>query len=301
MTSYGNRRLLSAATRNTSAMLLPVRHMLLLICIAAAVAATAAIPAESRSSSQQQNPVQAPPTPPNAPAPQTTPTPLAPAPQAPTGPVIVLDPAHGGTDTGARGPDGVVEKDLVLQIVRTMRADLEQRGYRVITTRNDDSNPSYDDRAGIANAYPSAAFVSVHISSTGTPGTVRAYYDRFGTPVAPAPGGAGLAGVAAQAVNRPSSGLTDWNEAQRPFVDASRRLASLIQVQLTQLFPGSPIVSAGAAIRGLRSINEPAVAIEISSVSGSSPDSLAAAATPLARAIAASIIALRQGSAIGAR
>jgi N-acetylmuramoyl-L-alanine amidase len=215
--------------------------------------------------------------------------------------VIVLDPAHGGTDTGARGPDGVVEKDLVLVIVRAMRAELEQRGYRVIITRNDDSNPSYDDRAGIANAYPGAVFVSVHISSTGTARTVRAYYDRFGTPVARAPGSGGLTGAAEQAVNRPLGGLTDWNEAQRPFLDTSRRLASLIQVQLTQFFPGSPIVSAGAAIRSLRSINEPAVAIEISSVSASSPDSLAAAATPLARAIAASVVAFRQGGAGGAR
>jgi N-acetylmuramoyl-L-alanine amidase len=280
-------------------MLFSVRHILLLICMAAAVAATAAIPVESRSSSQQQNPEQAPPAPQTAPAQQATPVPPAPTPQVPTGPVIVLDPAHGGTDTGARGPDGLVEKDLVLQIARTMRAELEQRGYRVITTRNDDSNPSYDDRAGIANAYPSAVFVSVHISSTGTPGAVRAYYDRFGTSVAP--GSADLAGVAEKAVNRRSGGLSDWNEAQRPFVDASRRLASLIQVQLTQLFPGSPIVSAGAAIRDLRSINEPAVAIEISSVSASSPDSLAAAATPLTRAIAASVVAIRQGGAGGAR
>ena len=305
MTRHGNRRLLSEAPRNTSAMLFRVRHILLLICVAGAVGATAAIPAAPRSSSQQQNPGQAPPAPQTAPAPQATPAPPAPAgqptpaPQVPTGPVIVLDPAHGGTDTGARGPDGLVEKDLVLLIVRTMRAELEQRGYRVITTRNDDSNPSYDDRAGIANAYPSAVFVSVHISSTGTPGTVRAYYDRFGTPIAP--GSAGLAGVAEQAVNRPSGGLIDWNEAQRPFLDASRRLATLIQVQLTQFFPGSPIVSAAAAIRDLRSIDEPAVAIEISSVSVSSPDSLAAAATPLARAVAASVVAMRQGGAGGAR
>src|SRR4029077_7421982 len=99
----------------------------------------------------------------------------------------------------------------------------------------------------------------------------------------------------------PSGGLIDWNEAQRPLLDASRHLASLIQVQLTQHFPGSPIVSAGAAIRDLRSINEPAVAIEISSVSASSPDSLAAAATPLARAVAASVVAMRQGGAGGAR
>jgi N-acetylmuramoyl-L-alanine amidase len=276
-------------------MLFAVRHILLLICIAATVAATLAIPADSRSFLQQQVPLQP------LPAPQTIPAPPAPVPQVPTGPVIVLDPAHGGTDTGARGPDGVVEKDLVLQIAKKMRTELEQRGYRVITTRGDDSDPSYDDRAGIANAYPGAVFVSIHISSTGTPGTVRVYYDRFGTVVMPAPSGAAVTGVAERAVNPQSGSLIDWHEAQRTFVEASHRLASLIQVQLTQLFPGSPLLSSGAAIRALRSIDEPAVAIELSSVSAASPDSLAAAATPLARAIAASVVAFRQGGAIGAR
>ncbi len=297
MTHYASGPRLAAATRITSAMLFAVRHFLVLICIAVAAAATLAIPVESRNPFQQQSPLQPPP------APQTNPAPPVPAPQVPAGPVIVLDPAHGGTDTGARGPDGVVEKDLVLQIVRTMRAQLEQRGYRVITTRNDDTNPSYDDRAGIANAYPGAVFVSIHISSTGKPGTARAYCDRFGTPIAPAPapGTTGVAGVAERAVNPPSGGLIDWNDAQRPFLEPSHRLASLIQVQLIQLFPGSSIVSTAAAIRDLRSIDEPAVAIEISSVSASSPDSLAAAAGPLARAIAASVVAFRQGGAIGAK
>jgi hypothetical protein len=102
-------------------------------------------------------------------------------------------------------------------------------------------------------------------------------------------------------VNPQSGSLIDWHEAQRTFVEASHRLASLIQVQLTQLFLGSPIVSTAAAVRALRSIDEPAVAIELSSVSAASPDSLAAAATPLARAIAASVVAFRQGGAIGAR
>ncbi len=173
-------------------MLFAVRHILVLICIVVAAAAIVAIPAESRNPSQQQAPLQ-------PPAPQTSPAPPVPAPQVPAGPVIVLDPAHGGTDTGARGPDGVVEKDSVLQIVQSMRAELEQRGYRVVTTRNDDTNPSYDDRAGIANAYPGAVFVSIHISSTGKPGTARAYYDRFGTPIALAPASTRVAGVAERA------------------------------------------------------------------------------------------------------
>jgi N-acetylmuramoyl-L-alanine amidase len=181
--------------------------------------------------------------------------------------VIVLDPAHGGTDTGARGPEGRVEKDLVLQIVGTMRAELERRGYRVVTTRNDDSNPSY----------------------------AQAYYDQFGTNVAPVLDGAGVTGVAERPANPPPGGLTNWNEAQRSFLDPSHRLANLIQLQLTQIFPGSPTVSEAAAVRGLRSIDEPAVAVELSSVSTSSPDSLRAAAAPLARAIAQSAAAFRQG------
>ena len=271
-------------------MLFAVRNILLLICLVAVAAATVAFPAESQSPSQQ-------PAPSNHRPHCKLSTPPEPAPPVPTGPVIVLDPAHGGTDTGARGPDGVVEKDLVLQIVRVMRAELEQQGYRVVTTRNDDSNPSYDDRAGIANAYPGAVFVSIHISSTGKAGTARAYYDRFGTPLAPAPADAAVTGVAGRTANPPTGGLINWNEAQRPFVEASHRLATLIQVQLTQFFPGSSIVSQAAAIRGLRSITEPAVAIEISSVSAPSPDSLAAAAAPLANAIAASVVAIHQGGA----
>ncbi len=272
-------------------MLFAVRRILFLICMLAAASATVAIPAEFASPSQQQT------LPQETPAPQAAvPAPPAPAPQIPAGPVIVLDPAHGGTDTGARGPEGRVEKDLVLQIVGTMRAELERRGYRVIITRNDDSNPSYDDRAGIANAYPNAVFISIHISSTGKPGIAQAYYDRFGTPVAPLLDSAGVTGVAERAINPPSGGLTNWREAQRSFLDPSHRLANLIQLQLTQIFPGSPTVSEAAAVRGLRSIDEPAVAVELSSVSTSSPDSLRAAAAPLARAIAQSVAAFRQGS-----
>ncbi len=100
--------------------------------------------------------------------------------------MIVLDAAHGGTDTGARGETGIVEKDVVLQIARTVRAELERQGYRVVMSRNDDSNPSYDERAAMANASRDAIFISLHIGSTGNPGTVRAFYDQLATPCATA-------------------------------------------------------------------------------------------------------------------
>ncbi|HXX44477.1 MAG TPA: N-acetylmuramoyl-L-alanine amidase [Candidatus Acidoferrales bacterium] len=230
-----------------------------------------------------------------APAPQQAlPTQVAPPPPAPTGSVIVLDPAHGGTDTGARGENGLAEKDIVLQIARAVREQLTRDAYRVLLTRNDDSNPSYDDRAAMANAYRDAIFVSLHVSSTGAPGTVHAYYDQFAAPLAPAATSAG-----AKAAALPSSGLTSWEDAQRPYVDASHRLADFIQADLGQSFPGSPTASIAAPVRALRSISAPAVAIEVSSVSGSTAEALNAAAGPIAAAIAHGISALRQTGPAG--
>jgi len=214
--------------------------------------------------------------------------------------VIVLDPAHGGTDTGARGENGAAEKDIVLQIARAVREQLSRDAYRVLLTRNDDSNPSYDDRAAMANAYHDVIFVSIHVSSTGTPGTAHAYYDQFATPFPVPPAGVGSGAKAAVLIPSGSS-LTPWKDAQQPYLDASHRLADFIQADLAQSFSGSPAASVAAPVRTLRSVTAPAVAIEISSVSGSTPDALNAAAGPLAAAIAHGISALRQTSSAGIR
>jgi N-acetylmuramoyl-L-alanine amidase len=227
--------------------------------------------------------------------PQLTPQPAPPT--VANGPVVVLDPAHGGTDTGARGEGGVAEKDIVLKMARTVREQLVIQGYRVILTRKDDSNPSYDDRAAIANAYRDAIFVSLHVASTGTPGTVRAYYDQFSTeiPVQPASASVGIKPL------MPPSNLVVWEQAQRPYLEVSQHLAEVIQSQLARSFPGSPALSTGAAVRALRSVMAPSVAIETSSISRSTRDALTGAAGPISSAISEGISALRQLSAAGAR
>ena len=204
----------------------------------------------------------------------------------------MLDPAHGGMDSGARGPSGVVEKDLVLLFARTARLALEREGFRVIMTRNDDSNPSYDDRAALANSYRDVIFISFHISSTGALHTARAYSYQFPSVVS------GAAGLDASAGSAPSHGakttsLPTWEEAQRPFTDASHHLADLLQTDLAQRFRGSPSASSAAAVRGLRSVGAPAVAIEVSSVSVSDPNELVAMASPVTTAIVHSIVASR--------
>jgi N-acetylmuramoyl-L-alanine amidase len=233
-----------------------------------------------------------------SPAPsQETPAQAPPQTPAPSGPMIVLDPAHGGADSGARG-ETLVEKDAVLQMARLVRAELERHGFRVVLTRNDDSNPSYDDRAAAANAYRDAIFVTLHISSTGAASTVRAYYNQFGTPPAPAPA---ATGTNLKLSNPSSGGLVAWDEAQRTYLDASHRLADLIQGELAQSFSGSPPTSSGVPVRAMRSVGAPAVAVEISSVATPTPDLLMASATPLGAAIARAIASFRVANYGGAR
>lgn len=221
------------------------------------------------------------------------------APQTPSLPVIILDPAHGGTDTGARGENGLAEKDVALQIARTLQAQLLNRGYHVVMTRNDDSNPSYDDRAAVANAYSNAVFITIHVGSSGKMGTVRAFYDRFSSPIQAASSSSQAQTPAANAEaasSAPATSLISWQEAQRPYVSASRRLADILQLQFAQLFSGSPVSSISAPLRDLRSVANPAVAIEISNISAPSVNALLELSGPLSVAIEKALQAFRQGA-----
>jgi N-acetylmuramoyl-L-alanine amidase len=225
-------------------------------------------------------------------APPQTSQQIVPPTPAHAGPVIVLDPAHGGMDNGARGQNGIVEKDLVLLFARTARSALEREGFRVVMTRNDDSDPSYDDRAALANSYRDVIFVSFHISSTGTLHTARSYSYQFpGALPTTANPNASAASTAPRAARTTS--LLAWEEAQRPYADASHRLADLLQAELTQRFPGSPGESSAAAVRGLRSVAAPAIAVELSNVAVSDANELIEMAPPVSTAIVRSIVAWR--------
>jgi len=208
---------------------------------------------------------------------------------------VVIDPAHGGADSGARGPSGVNEKDLVLTLGRALRAQLAQQGHRVVMTRDGDSDPTYDERASIANAIRDAIFITLHVSSTGPPGTARTYYYQFFSPfvfpTAVSESTPSVTSVSAppQALSPAPNSLVEWREAQRPIVDVSHRLADALQMQLAQQFSGSQGMADAAAVRELRSVTVPAVAVEVSSVAVPNPASIAAMAAPLSAAIAKGI------------
>jgi N-acetylmuramoyl-L-alanine amidase len=286
-----------AIRRDISDILCAVRNSPFLgIFIAAAILFTF-LGAFASTAQQVQTPAaqtEATPTPEQSPA-ETPAASKTPTQTTPAGPVIVLDPAHGGTDTGARG-ENATEKDVVLQLARSVRAALERQGYRVVMTRNHDSNPSYDDRAAMANLYRDAIFISLHASSTGSAGTVRAYYMQFSAPISTAP-----AASAVPARPAPPVALAAWEQAQRPYVTASHRLADIMQGELAQAFSGSPPNAAGVPVRALRSVTTPAVAVEIASVSTQTPDLLTASGEPLGGAISRAIAAFRQAGTGGTR
>jgi N-acetylmuramoyl-L-alanine amidase len=78
-------------------------------------------------------------------------------------PLVVLDPGHGGIDTGTRAPSGELEKDIVLSFAQLLRQRLEKSGkLRVMMTRSDDTFIELAERVHIARNAGASLFVSIH-------------------------------------------------------------------------------------------------------------------------------------------
>ena len=189
--------------------------------------------------------------------------------------VVVLDPAHGGTDLGARGTGGIRESEIVLDFAAQVRRALEAQGFQVLQTRQGNEDPSFDDRSAIANAQSGAVFVTLHIASTGLPGTVRVYVNSD------------------LPVTTDAGGLIPWDRAQTPFQGLSRKLGDLVQALLAQRFKGSPSTAQTAAVRQLRTTAAPAIAVEISSVVVENRADLDRMAPGVADAIATGVASFR--------
>lgn len=79
---------------------------------------------------------------------------------------VVIDPGHGGGDTGAVGPLGTMEKDVNLAVARELKQYLEREGdLRVVLTRQRDESLDLDARAEAANAADGDLFISLHCNS----------------------------------------------------------------------------------------------------------------------------------------
>jgi N-acetylmuramoyl-L-alanine amidase len=98
---------------------------------------------------------------------------------------IVIDPGHGGHDTGTIGPHGVMEKavclDVALRLGRLIRKRLP--GAEVVYTRKDDTFVPLEERTAIANREKADLFISIHANSSPSPSArgVETYYLNFAT------------------------------------------------------------------------------------------------------------------------
>jgi N-acetylmuramoyl-L-alanine amidase len=80
---------------------------------------------------------------------------------------IVIDPGHGGHDTGTIGPSGLREKDLVLDIAKKLKKLIEEKiGGEVVLTRENDTFIPLENRTEIANQHQADLFISIHANSS---------------------------------------------------------------------------------------------------------------------------------------
>ena len=182
--------------------------------------------------------------------------------------VIVVDAGHGGTEEGAKGPAGLLEKNVTLSVARRLKAALEARlGVRVILTRDGDSTVGLDERAALANNNKADLFVSLHANASVRAETTGAevFYlslEEYGD--------------AAERVARAESemlpvfggGTRDielilWEMAQARYIQESAALAQAVEASLRERVPMSPRAIQQAPFRVLVGANMPAVLVEM--------------------------------------
>ena len=78
---------------------------------------------------------------------------------------VVIDAGHGGDDEGARGPHGLREKDVVLDVARSLAARLKRAGLHVVMTRAKDQFVPLEERTSIANDARGDLFISIHANA----------------------------------------------------------------------------------------------------------------------------------------
>jgi N-acetylmuramoyl-L-alanine amidase len=186
---------------------------------------------------------------------------------------IVIDPGHGGHDTGTIGPNGLQEKDLVLEVGRRLGKLLETRlGAEVVYTRSDDTFIPLETRTAIANQEQADLFVSIHANSSSDPDArgVETYYLNFTSSPEALEVAARENAVSAKSIHE----LQDLVKkiALKEKIDESREFASDVQ---TALHSGLSTKSSNIRDRGIKKApfivligaNMPSILAEISFVS----------------------------------
>ena len=160
--------------------------------------------------------------------------------------LIMIDPAHGGSDPGALLTASTPEKDITLNVARRLKLELNARGIPSQLVREGDLTLTADQRAGMANAADPALYIALHASSLGK--GMRVF-------TALVPGSGDDKGP-----------FLDWDRAHSATLARSKALqAQLVAaVQKTRF----PTQASSASVRPLNNLRSPALAVEISPTTG---------------------------------
>jgi len=181
---------------------------------------------------------------PQAPAVPSMPT--AAGPPGVQGPrfVVVVDAAHGGSDTGARIGGGILEKDITLGVSARLRSTLHAHGIDVVTTRQADTDVLPVSRGETANRAHGAACLIIHATATGS-------------------------GVHLFTSSLSATGNTrflPWQTAQSAYVTQSLKLESEIDSALAHA--EIPVSLGRASVEPMDSMTCPEVAVEMAPLVG---------------------------------
>lgn len=156
-------------------------------------------------------------------------------------PIVVIDPAHGGSERGAALTDTLAEKNVTLGFARLLRHELEQQGFAVILLREGDDTATLDQRAEMANGAHAILYIGLHAASQGSGAHV--YYA-----VIPPDG-------ASKGSFRP------WISAQVAALPVSQSVVgAMVGALQRHQIPARPF---GASLRPLNNLLMPAVAVEL--------------------------------------
>ena len=157
--------------------------------------------------------------------------------------VVVIDAAHGGSDTGARITPNLPEKEITLSLARKLRQELQARHIAVSVLRDSDSDVTLEQRVLAANLARPSVFVSLHAEPGGA---LRIY-----TPVLPASSGTPLE----------RNTFLPWQSAQGAFSAESSSLASAAAAAMDKRKMNAQVRP--AFLQPMHSIAAPAIAIEV--------------------------------------
>lgn len=183
--------------------------------------------------------------------------------------VIVVDAGHGGVEMGAKGPSGLLEKEVTLDMAKRLQAGLSKRlGVRVLLTRDSDKQVALDDRTAMANHERADLFLSIHVNAS--PATkargAETYFLSYQATDDEARAAAALENNTIGVETPPGSealGMVLWDLAQSQYLSESSKLAEAIQRNLNELLHIESRGVKQAPFKVLMGATMPAVLVEI--------------------------------------